>query len=160
MAKLTHIGDDGEARMVDVSDKDITDRTATAHGTVLMAPETLKLVIDGTVKKGDVISVARLAGIMAAAIIPASLATEMTSPFLTVPSITSFSVSGAISTVPCAVAVRSVMSLSDTSTMRASPSSPMWVNFAIIPPPELGSGYVVIRGLPPPHHSGASEIHR
>ena len=66
MAKLTHIGDDGEARMVDVSDKDITDRTATALGTVLMAPETLKLVIDGTVKKGDVISVARLAGIMAA----------------------------------------------------------------------------------------------
>ena len=66
MAKLTHIGDDGEARMVDVSDKDITDRTATAHGTVLMAPETLKLVIDGTVKKGDVIAVARLAGIMAA----------------------------------------------------------------------------------------------
>ncbi len=66
MAKLTHIGDDGEARMVDVSDKDITDRTATALGTVLMAPETLKLIIDGTVKKGDVISVARLAGIMAA----------------------------------------------------------------------------------------------
>jgi cyclic pyranopterin phosphate synthase len=66
MAKLTHIGDDGEARMVDVSDKDITDRTATARGTVLMAPETLKLIIDGTVKKGDVISVARLAGIMAA----------------------------------------------------------------------------------------------
>lgn len=66
MAKLTHIGEDGEARMVDVSDKDITDRTATARGTVLMAPETLKLIVDGTVKKGDVISVARLAGIMAA----------------------------------------------------------------------------------------------
>ena len=66
MAKLTHIGDDGEARMVDVSDKDVTDRTATARGSVLMAPETLKLIIDGTVKKGDVISVARLAGIMAA----------------------------------------------------------------------------------------------
>jgi len=66
MAKLTHIGEDGEARMVDVSEKDITDRTATARGTVLMAPETLKLIIDGTVKKGDVISVARLAGIMAA----------------------------------------------------------------------------------------------
>jgi cyclic pyranopterin phosphate synthase len=66
MAKLTHIGDDGEARMVDVSNKDITDRTATARGTVLMAPETLKLIIEGTVKKGDVISVARLAGIMAA----------------------------------------------------------------------------------------------
>ena len=66
MAKLTHIGDDGEARMVDVSDKDVTDRTATARGCVLMAPETLQLIIDGTVKKGDVISVARLAGIMAA----------------------------------------------------------------------------------------------
>lgn len=66
MAKLTHIGEDGEARMVDVSDKDVTDRTATARGSVLMAPETLKLIIDGSVKKGDVISVARLAGIMAA----------------------------------------------------------------------------------------------
>ena len=66
MAKLTHIGDDGEARMVDVSDKDVTDRTATAEGTVFMEPETLKLIVDGTVKKGDVISVARLAGIMAA----------------------------------------------------------------------------------------------
>ena len=66
MAKLTHIGDDGEARMVDVSDKDVTDRTATAQGSVLMEPETLKLIVDGSVKKGDVISVARLAGIMAA----------------------------------------------------------------------------------------------
>ena len=66
MAKLTHIGADGEARMVDVSGKVITDRTATARGTVMMAPKTLKLIIDGTVKKGDVISVARLAGIMAA----------------------------------------------------------------------------------------------
>jgi cyclic pyranopterin phosphate synthase len=66
MVKLTHIGDDGEARMVDVSDKDVTDRSATARGSVLMAPETLQLIIDGTVKKGDVISVARLAGIMAA----------------------------------------------------------------------------------------------
>ena len=66
MAKLTHIGEDGDARMVDVSEKDITDRTATATGSVLMAPETLRLIIDGSVKKGDVISVARLAGIMAA----------------------------------------------------------------------------------------------
>ena len=64
--KLTHIGEDGEARMVDVSDKEITDRTATARGRVLMKPETLKLIMDGSVKKGDVISVARLAGIMAA----------------------------------------------------------------------------------------------
>jgi cyclic pyranopterin phosphate synthase len=66
VAKLTHIGEDGEARMVDVSEKDVTDRKATAIGSVLMAPETLRLIIDGSVKKGDVISVARLAGIMAA----------------------------------------------------------------------------------------------
>ena len=66
MARLTHIGEDGEAQMVDVSDKDITDRTATAKGSVLMKSETLKLIIDGSIKKGDVISVARLAGIMAA----------------------------------------------------------------------------------------------
>ncbi len=64
--RLTHIGEDGEARMVDVSDKEITDRTATARGRVIMKPETLKLIMDGSVKKGDVISVARLAGIMAA----------------------------------------------------------------------------------------------
>ena len=66
MAKLTHIDEDGKARMVDVSEKDVTDRTATAEGSVLMQPDTLKLIIDGSVKKGDVISVARLAGVMAA----------------------------------------------------------------------------------------------
>ncbi|MEE2997776.1 MAG: cyclic pyranopterin monophosphate synthase MoaC [Pseudomonadota bacterium] len=66
MSKLTHIGEDGKAQMVDISDKNITDRTATAQGSVLMEPETLKLIVDGSVKKGDVISVARLAGIMAA----------------------------------------------------------------------------------------------
>jgi len=52
--------------MVDVSDKGQTERTATAKGTVLMQPETLALIQGGTVKKGDVLSVAQLAGIMAA----------------------------------------------------------------------------------------------
>ena len=66
MAELTHIGPDGSARMVDVSAKDVTPRTATARGSVLMRPETLELVADGAMKKGDVLSVARLAGIMAA----------------------------------------------------------------------------------------------
>ncbi|MEX2454926.1 MAG: cyclic pyranopterin monophosphate synthase MoaC [Rhodospirillaceae bacterium] len=66
MAKLTHLGEDGEARMVDVSAKDVTDRTATARGSVYMEAATLRLILEGTVKKGDVISVARLAGIMAA----------------------------------------------------------------------------------------------
>lgn len=66
MAEFSHIDKDGKAAMVDVSDKDVSQRTATARGSVLMAAETLRMVIDGTAKKGDVLSVARLAGIMAA----------------------------------------------------------------------------------------------
>ncbi|MHA1597491.1 MAG: cyclic pyranopterin monophosphate synthase MoaC [Alphaproteobacteria bacterium] len=66
MPKLTHIDDDGNAHMVDVSDKGETERTATAKGTVLMQPETLALIEGGDVKKGDVLSVAQLAGIMGA----------------------------------------------------------------------------------------------
>jgi len=66
MAKLTHIDDKGAAKMVDVSEKDITERIATASGRVTMAPATLKLIKQGEMKKGDVLSVARLAGIMAA----------------------------------------------------------------------------------------------
>jgi cyclic pyranopterin phosphate synthase len=64
--KLSHIDSDGKAVMVDVSDKDITSRVATAAGSVIMEPETLRLIEDGAVKKGDVLSVARLAGIMGA----------------------------------------------------------------------------------------------
>ena len=64
--RLTHVGEDGAARMVDVSGKDVTRRTATARGAVLMAPETLALVEAGATRKGDVLQVARLAGIMAA----------------------------------------------------------------------------------------------
>ncbi len=64
--RLSHIDADGKAVMVDVSDKDITDRVATASGSVIMAPETLRLIEQGGVKKGDVLSVARLAGIMGA----------------------------------------------------------------------------------------------
>lgn len=66
MARLTHIGKDGSAKMVDVGDKDVTERIAIASGHVVMARETLRLIAEGTVKKGDVLSVARLAGIMAA----------------------------------------------------------------------------------------------
>ena len=57
---------EGRARMVDVAGKDETERTATAAGSVLMRPETLQLILDGGHKKGDVLAVARLAGIMAA----------------------------------------------------------------------------------------------
>ncbi len=63
---LTHFDAKGDAHMVDVSAKDVTARTATARGAVLMAPETLALVREGRAKKGDVLAVARLAGIMAA----------------------------------------------------------------------------------------------
>ncbi len=66
MSSLTHFGADGSAQMVDVSAKPATARIAVARGTISMAPETLALVREGTAKKGDVLGVARLAGIMAA----------------------------------------------------------------------------------------------
>lgn len=63
---LTHFDADGQAHMVDVSDKPVTDRVALAEGFVKMTPETLTLVMSGTARKGDVLGVARLAGIMGA----------------------------------------------------------------------------------------------
>jgi len=66
MADFTHMDKDGNARMVDVGQKAATKRTATARGTVLMAAETLQKITDLGFKKGDVLSVAQLAGIMAA----------------------------------------------------------------------------------------------
>ncbi|NGM21823.1 cyclic pyranopterin monophosphate synthase MoaC [Roseomonas stagni] len=66
MTKLTHFDEAGRAAMVDVSAKAETSRTATARGRVVMAPETLALIQAGQVGKGDVLGVARIAGIMAA----------------------------------------------------------------------------------------------
>ena len=66
MSGLTHFDAKGEAHMVDVSDKEVTDRTAVARGSVTMAPETLAMITEGRAKKGDVLAVARLAGIMGA----------------------------------------------------------------------------------------------
>jgi cyclic pyranopterin phosphate synthase len=66
MAKLTHLGKSGEARMVDVSEKAATERVAVAEGKVRMTRETLDLVLSGDAKKGDVLGAARIAGIMAA----------------------------------------------------------------------------------------------
>ena len=63
---LTHIGASGEARMVDVTEKADTDRLAVAEGAVVMRAETLALIRAGDMKKGDVLGVARIAGIMAA----------------------------------------------------------------------------------------------
>src|SRR5690349_5670968 len=64
--KLTHISAGGEARMVDVSAKPATERVAIAQGRVVMAKDTLALVLSGNAKKGDVPGAARIAGIMAA----------------------------------------------------------------------------------------------
>ena len=64
--KLTHIDESGNANMVDVGDKDIVKRTAEASGKIYLAKETLKLIEENNIKKGDVISVARIAGIMGA----------------------------------------------------------------------------------------------
>ena len=64
--KLTHIDADGRADMVDVGDKPISERVAIAEGRVVMAPQTLTLIKDGALKKGDVLTTARIAGIMAA----------------------------------------------------------------------------------------------
>jgi cyclic pyranopterin monophosphate synthase len=66
MADFTHFDDKGRALMVDVSEKDVTVREAVARGEILMEPETLDLILSGQAKKGDVLGVARIAGIMAA----------------------------------------------------------------------------------------------
>jgi cyclic pyranopterin phosphate synthase len=65
-ARLSHLNERGEARMVDVSEKAVTSRTAVAEGFVVMAPETLDMILEGSAPKGDVLATARLAGIMGA----------------------------------------------------------------------------------------------
>ena len=66
MSKLTHFNAEGEAHMVDVGAKAATDRVAVAEGRIFMAPETLALIRSGGHKKGDVLGIARIAGIMGA----------------------------------------------------------------------------------------------
>ncbi len=63
---LTHLDEEGRARMVDVGEKPITDRQATAKGQVTIQPETARLIDEGLMKKGDVLTIAQLAGIMGA----------------------------------------------------------------------------------------------
>lgn len=65
-SSLTHIDEAGRARMVDVGAKATTERIAVARGTLIMQPSTLKLIRDGRIAKGEVLAVARVAGIMAA----------------------------------------------------------------------------------------------
>ncbi len=64
--ELTHINEQGRAKMVDVSEKDVTERVGIASGRISMRPETYDMIIEGRAKKGDVLAVAQVAGIMAA----------------------------------------------------------------------------------------------
>ncbi|MCP4425218.1 MAG: cyclic pyranopterin monophosphate synthase MoaC [Chloroflexi bacterium] len=64
--KLTHLDESGRAKMVDVGYKPDTERVAIARGSVIMQPETLQLIIEGNMKKGDVLATAQLSGVMAA----------------------------------------------------------------------------------------------
>lgn len=66
MTRLTHLNDAGQAQMVDVTEKHVTQREAVAQSVVHMQPATLQLIIDGGHKKGDVFAIARIAGIQAA----------------------------------------------------------------------------------------------
>ena len=66
MTELTHLDDQGAARMVDVSDKEVTTRRATAEGLVQLSPVAFEALRNGTLKKGDALAVARIAGINAA----------------------------------------------------------------------------------------------
>lgn len=66
MSQLTHLDDTGRARMVNVGDKPITSRTATAKGRIVMSPATIERIRTGSMKKGDVLSVAQIAGITGA----------------------------------------------------------------------------------------------
>ena len=66
MTKLTHLDEQGRARMVDVTEKEATVREARARGTVIMRPETFRMIVTGEMGKGDVLGVAKVAGIMGA----------------------------------------------------------------------------------------------
>jgi cyclic pyranopterin phosphate synthase len=66
MKEFTHLDEKGRARMVDVTEKDITLRQATARGAVIMRPATFRMIVTGGIEKGDVLGVARIAGIMGA----------------------------------------------------------------------------------------------
>ena len=104
MAELTHFNEQGRARMVDVTGKAVTHRTAVAAGEVHMAPHTLERIKSGTMKKGDVLAVAQVAGIQAAKhnweLIP------MCHPL----PLTGIDIAFALSDEPCMVEIRATVS--------------------------------------------------
>lgn len=106
MTTLSHVNERGEAHMVDVSDKDVTHRTAIAEGFVAMQDLTLALVSSGSAAKGDVLATARIAGIMAA---------KRTAEFIPLChplAIAKASVEFELSNEPCGIAVRAEVKVS------------------------------------------------
>ena len=107
MADLTHLDDRGQARMVDVAGKDRTVREAVAAGIVRMRPETLALIREGALAKGDVLAVARVAGIQAAKRTPELV------PLCHPVALTSVSVELDLEAAPDALAIRAVARAAD-----------------------------------------------
>jgi len=101
--ELTHFNNQGNARMVDVTDKESTHRTACAAGFISMNPQTLACITEGRIKKGDVLSVAQVAGIMAAKRTPDII--PMCHPIL----ITGADIDFRISREPCGIEIRSTV---------------------------------------------------
>ena len=118
MGELTHFNEQGRARMVDVTNKAVTHRRAVAAGEIHMAPETLQKIKDGTMKKGDVLAVAQVAGIQAAKhnweLIP------MCHPL----PLTGIDITFALSDDPCMVEIRAAVTCTGvTASIAASSAS-------------------------------------
>ena len=103
MAELTHFNEQGRARMVDVTEKAVTHRRAVAAGEIHMAPETLQNIKDGTLKKGDVLAVAQVAGIQAAKHILELIPTGHPLP------LTGIDITFALSDSPCMVEIQAAV---------------------------------------------------
>ena len=103
--KLTHLDDEGRMRMVDVGGKPDTERVAIAKGEVIMRPETLRLIVEKGVSKGDVLAVAQVAGIMAAKRVPDLI--PLCHPLLLTKIDVGFSIDEAASRIEITATVRS-----------------------------------------------------
>ena len=118
MGELTHFNEQGRAKMVDVTEKAVTHRTAVAAGEIRMAPETLEKIKAGTMKKGDVLAVAQVAGIQAAKhnweLIP------MCHPL----PLTGIDITFALSDEPAMVEIRAAVTCTASPAWRWRPSPP------------------------------------
>ena len=106
MGKLNHFDEQGQAHMVDVREKAETHRTATAEGRIRMLPETLQLIVSGSAKKGDVLGIARVAGIQGAKRTPDLI--PLAHPIAITRVAVDFVVNAADATVTCCATVETV----------------------------------------------------